>query len=459
MTTATETKVDPRSLSTAALEAKRKHAATEAQKILDDYRARAKADNPDGGGDPYAIMGDDVWQLYKGHMQDLDHIEGEMSRRAELDQGEARVKAALGGGNPFNAQSQLARGLGLQVASGPGAVTLGEAFAKSEVYLRYLDQTANFTIHEENYQFSHTIGGFSAAKNTRGGQKALVYSAAAVGGPLITPFYDQVPEIASRPTPDFIDMVTRVPTTQTNSINWTNQTARSTAATGVSEATNSTGTSGTKPEATITYERKTAAIETIAVMAAVTEQELADAQLVASLINQDLMDDLRIQLGAQMLTGSGSTPILTGVLNAGIQTVGNSTSIGNVLDNMLRAQTVIATANEGMADGYVLNVLDWEPMRIEKSTGDGNYFGGSPFVPAAPFLWNLPVALTNQLTANTGLVGGFKRACRLYEREGITIRAGWINDDFGRNMLRIRAEFRAAFVTRRPNAIARVTGI
>lgn len=459
MTTQTETKVDPRSLTTAALEAKRKHAATEAQKILDDYRARAKADNPDGGGDPYAIMGDDVWQLYKGHMQDLDHIEGEMTRRAELDQGEARVKAALGGGNPFNQQSQLAQALGLQVASGPAAVTLGEAFAKSDIYRRYHEQTNGFQLNEDLWQFTFNVDRFSAAKNTKGGQKALVYSGAAVGGPLITPFYDQTPEFASRPAPDFIDMVTRVPTTETNSINWSNQTARSTAATGVSEATNSTGTSGTKPEATITFERKTATIETIAVTAAVTEQELADANQIAAIINQDLMDDLRIQLASQMLTGSGSTPILTGVLSAGIQTVGNSTSVGNVLDNMLRAQTVIATANEGQPDGYVLNVLDWEPMRIEKSTGDGNYFGGSPFVPALPFLWNLPVALTNQLTANTGLVGNFRRACRLYEREGITLRTGWVNDDFARNILRIRAEFRAAFVTRRPNAIARVTGI
>lgn len=454
----TETKVDPRSLSTAALEAKRKHAATEAQKILDDYRARAKADNPDGGGDPYAIMGDDVWQLYKGHMQDLDLIDGEMSRRAELDNGEARVKAALGGGNPYNTQSQLASMLGLQVASGPHAKTLGEMFVESDVYAKYYEKTGGFKLMEDPIDFAFSVGGFSAAKNTRGGQKALVYGSSTVGGPLITPFYDQTPEFAARPTPDFIDMVTRVGV-DTDTVYWSNQTARSTAATAVSEATNSTGTSGTKPEATITFQRKTATVEVIAVTAAVTEKELADAGQIGAIINQDLMDDLRIELSNEMLTGSGSTPILTGVLSAGIQTVGNSTAIGNVLDNMLRAQTVIATANEGMADGYVLNVLDWEPMRIEKSTGDGNYFGGSPFVPAAPFLWNLPVALTNQLTANTGLVGAFKRACRLYEREGITIRVGWVNDDFARNIVRIRAEFRAAFVTRRPNAIARVTGI
>lgn len=462
MTTPTETKVDPRSLSTAALEAKRKHAATEAQKILDDYRARAKADNPDGGGDPYAIMGDDVWQLYKGHMQDLDHIEGEMGRRAELDQGEARVKAALGGGNPYNAQSQVASMLGMQVASGPFAKTLGELFAESDVYARYFEKTGGFQLDEEKWQFAFSLDPktqkFSVSRNTKGGQKALVYGGAAVGGPLITPFYDQTPEMASRPKPDIIDLVSRVGVT-TDTIYWSNQTARSTAATGVSEATNSTGTSGTKPEATITFERKSAPVEIIAVTAAVTEKELADAGQIAAIINEDLMDDLRIQLGSQLLTGSGSTPILTGILNAGIQTVANSTAIGNVLDSMLRAQTVIATANEVGPDAYVLEPTDWESMRILKSTGDGNYFGGSPFSPASPNLWNLPVIVNNQLTTGTGLVGAFKRACRLYEREGITIRAGWINDDFTRNVMRIRAEFRAGFVVRRPSAVARVTGV
>lgn len=453
----TETKVDPRSMTTAALEAKRKHAASEAQKILDDYRTRAKADG--GDGDPYAIMGDDVWQLYKGHMQDLDHIEAEMGRRAELDQGEARIKAALGGGSPFNTQSQLASLLGFQAASGPAAVTLGEMFAKSEIYERYREKTGNFTHHEDPWQFAFSLDGqFSAARHTKGGQKALVYSGAAVGGPLITPFYDQTPEMASRPKPDIIDLVSRV-SVDTDTIYWSNQTARSTAATGVAEATNSTGTSGTKPEATITFERKSAPVEIIAVTAAVTEKELADAGQIGAIINEDLMDDLRIQLGSQLLTGSGSTPILTGILNAGIQTVGNSTAIGNVLDSMLRAQTVIATANEVGADAYVLEPTDWEAMRILKSTGDGNYFGGTPFAPASPNLWNLPVIVNNQLTTGTGLVGAFKRSCRLYEREGITIRAGWINDDFTRNILRIRAEFRAGFVVRRPNAVARVTGI
>lgn len=458
MTTPAETKVDPRTLTTAALEAKRKHAATEAQKILDDYRARAKADNPDGGGDPYAIMGDDVWQLYKGHMQDLDHIEGEVARRAELDQGEARVKAALGGGNPFNQQSQLAAALGLQVASGPAAVTLGEAFAKSEIYERYREQTGGFTNSEDAWKFAFMADHFAVTRNTKGGQKALVYGGAAVGGPLITPFYDQTPEFAARPKPDIIDLVSRVPV-ETDTIYWSNQTSRSTVATGVAEATNSTGTSGTKPEATITFERKSAPVEIIAVTAAVTEKELADAGQIAAIINEDLMDDLRIQLGSQLLTGSGSTPILTGILNAGIQTVANSTSIGNVLDSMLRAQTVIATANEVGPDAYILEPTDWEAMRILKSTGDGNYFGGTPFAPAAPNLWNLPVIVNNQLTTGSGLVGAFKRACRLYEREGITIRAGFINDDFTRNILRIRAEFRAGFIVRRPSAIARVTGI
>lgn len=458
MTTPADTKVDPKTLTTAALEAKRKHAATEAQKILDDYRARAKADNPDGDGDPYAIMGDDVWQLYKGHHQDLVHIEDEMARRAELDQGEARVKAALGGGSPYNTQSHLAAALGLQVASGPHAKTLGDLFATSEVYQRYHEKTGGFTLMEDRLEFSFSVDNFSAQRNTRGGQKALVYSGAAVGGPLITPFYDQTPEMAARPTPDILDMVSRVPV-ETDTIYWSNQTARASAATGVAEATNSTGTSGTKPEATITFERKTAPVEIIAVTAAVTEKELADAKQMAAIINEDLMDDLRIQLGAQLLAGSGSTPILTGILNAGIQTVANSTAIGNVLDSMLRAQTVIATANEQGADAYVIEPTDWEAMRILKSTGDGNYFGGTPFAPASPNLWNKPVLVDNTLSTGTALVGAFRRACRLYEREGITIRVGWINDDMYRNIVRVRAEFRAAFVVRRPNAIARVTGV
>lgn len=457
MTTETETKVDPTTLTSAALEAKRKHAATEAQTMLTDARKKA-ADA--GHNDPYLILSEDSsWTVYKGHMQDLDHIESEVARRAELDpaNGEARIKAALGG-NPFNASSQLSALLGLHTASGPEMVTLGDAFAKSDVYTEYFEKTNGFTYMKDPINFNFQVGGFRGSRDTRGGTKAIIHSGSAVGGPLVIPFYDQTIEPAARPTPDVTDLVSRT-TVNTDSVVWIRQTARSTAATAVAEATNSTGTSGTKPEATITYERVTSPVETIAVTAAVTERELGDASQISAIINQDLMDDLRLQLDSQILTGSGTTPNLTGMLNAGIQTLGVSTAVGNILDNMLHAQIAIVTANEPPADGYVFNPLDWEPMRTLKSTGDGNYFGGSPFLPFTPALWGLPVVVTNQLTENTALVGAFKRACRLYEREGITIRVGWINDDMVRNIVRVRAEMRAAFAVRRPNALVRVTGV
>lgn len=461
MTTPTDTKVDPTTMTSAALEAKRKHAATEAQTMLSDARTKAAAA---GHNDPYLILSEDAsWTVYKGHMQDLEHIENEVARRAELDpaNGEARIKAALGG-NPFNASSQLSALLGLQVASGPEMVTLGDAFAKSDVYARYFEKTSGFSVMEDPLDFQFTVGGFRGSRDTKGGTKAIIHSGSTVGGPLVIPFYDQTIEPAARPTPDVTDLVSRT-TVNTDSVVWIRQTARSTAATAVAEATNSTGTSGTKPEATITYQRMTSPVETIAVTAAVTERELGDASQISAIINQDLMDDLRLQLDAQILTGSGVTPNLTGILNAGIQTLGVATSIGgvaaNILDNMLHAQIAIVTANEPPADGYVFNPLDWEPMRILKSTGDGNYFGGSPFLPFTPALWGLPVVVTNQLTENTALVGAFKRACRLYEREGITIRVGYVNDDFVRNIVRVRAEMRAAFAVRRPNAIVRVTGV
>lgn len=444
-------KVDVKGLDNSALEAKRRHAAKEAQTILDDYRAKAREDG--AADDPYAIMGDEVWQTYKGHMKDLDIIEGEIQRRSEIDQGEARIKAALGHGMVAALPS------GYQVSDSARPVTLGEAFVKSEVYQRHFEKTGGFTLIEDKPEFAFVLdGGFGVKNLMPGGQKAMIHSGSAVGGPLIIPEYDRVPEFVARPTPHIIDLVSRV-STGTDTVYWSNQTARSTAATAVAEATNSTGTSGTKPEATITFERKTAIVEILAVTAAVTEKELADGAQIAEIINTDLIDDLRIRLGAQIIGGSGVTPNLSGFLGAGIQTVGFSTAIGNVMDNLLRAQTVIATANEPDPDGYVLNPLDWEPMRIAKSAGDGNYFGGSPFVSMAPSLWGKPVVLDNQMTANTGVVGSFKRACRLYEREGITIRIGWVNDDFARNIVRVRAEFRAAFVTRRPSAIARVTGI
>lgn len=424
-----ENQLDVTHMETDALVAARQEHSEKGMAALDAYRKS-------GSDEDYAEA--------KKHLANADGLNEEITRRREMDGMGATFKSYQGGVASLP-------GSGLPVMQGAGSVA--DRFLESKSYREMSELTSGFK----------SLGGpqgFSVDMDAHGwlSRKALITSGSAVGGPFIIPFYDSMPEMLARPSPDVLSLVTRVPI-DTDTIYWIDQATRSTAATAVAEATNSTGTTGTKPEATIAFTRKTATVEIIAVTAAVTEKELADANQIRAIIDGDLRDDMLLQLDAQILSGSGTSPALTGLLNAGIQTVGYSTAIGNTLDNMLRAQTVIMTANEPSPDAYVFNPLDWEEMRVLKASTSGEYLWGPPSAMGGDSLWGLPVIKTNRLAAGTGLTGAFKRACRLYDREQLRIVTGWINDDLVRNIVRVRAELRASFVVRRPNAIARVTGI
>lgn len=432
--------IDVKTMDAGALDAALRDAYTKAQTIRDDAAKAAPA-----GTSPYDMFDGDTLAAYKAALNDADTLEAEIGRRRFIDESEARAKAAFA--------PKPAGVAGLYGGGSGGVLTLGDAFVKSQSYRAALDTTNGFSRMDSFVPF--------VVSNDRSmlAEKALITGAGATsGGPLVYPYYDTVPELAARPGADILSLVSRV-AVDTDTIYWVSQSARSTAATSVSEATNSTGTTGTKPEGTTTFARKTALVETIAVTAAITERELADAAQISAIINRDLMDDAMLELDNEILSGNGTTPNLTGILNQGITTVAYSTAIGNKLDNLLRAQTIVATAAEVTPTAYVMNPVDWETMRILKSTGDGQYFGGSAFLEQSPRLWGLPVTVTPRMTAGTVMCSDFNRTCRFYDRQQTRIVVGWINDDFNRNILRIRAELRAGFVVRRPNGVVRVTGL
>jgi hypothetical protein len=57
------------------------------------------------------------------------------------------------------------------------------------------------------------------------------------------------------------------------------------------------------------------------------------------------------------------------------------------------------------------------------------------------------------------VVGDFSpMGVNLFDREDATVRTGWINDQFVRNMQTLLAELRAALVVWRPTAFCKLTG-
>lgn len=214
---------------------------------------------------------------------------------------------------------------------------------------------------------------------------------------------------------------------------------------------------GAYAEADISYAEQSSTVRSIGVSLPITDEQLEDVPGVRGLLDGRLTFLLRQRLDQQVLTGDGSAPNLTGILNvSGIQTQAKSTD--PVFDAVHKAITKVEHTGHAMASGIVMHPNDWQGVRLTR-TSDGIYILGNPSEPGPMRLWGLPVAISGAETENTALVGDFRNYCELRPRRGIQVEVGYVDDDFLKGKQTIRAGLRTAFVTYRPAAFCTVTGI
>lgn len=214
-----------------------------------------------------------------------------------------------------------------------------------------------------------------------------------------------------------------------------------------------------KPEGALAYTQRNTPVQKIAVLLPVTEEQLADVPQARGLIDNRLQLMMLLAEETQLLTGDGNTPNLLGFLEKpGTGQITRGAGEDNP-DAILRAITDVNSIT-GFADasGIVLHPLNWLAIRLLRTT-TGDYIWGHPAVAGPATLWGLPVVATPAMTANTGLVGDFQMYSHISRRLGIRIDTGYINDDFKKNILRIRAEERLSLEIYRAAAFAEVLSL
>jgi HK97 family phage major capsid protein len=239
--------------------------------------------------------------------------------------------------------------------------------------------------------------------------------------------------------------------TQSNTIRYPKEDTFTNAATAVAEG-------ATKPEAAWDLSEVDAPVRKIAVTTKITEELLMDFTAVRDYINERLPFMVRQTEESELLTGSGSSPHLTGVLNtAGIQT--QATSSDTNPDAIYKAIVKVRTVGFFEPDAVVIHPNNWTPIRLLKTT-TGEYVWGSPSEAGPERIWGLLVDVTTGITANTGLVGAFKLGGQIFYREGMRIESTNSNeDDFKKNLIALRAEIREALAIYRPKAFCTVTSL
>jgi HK97 family phage major capsid protein len=101
----------------------------------------------------------------------------------------------------------------------------------------------------------------------------------------------------------------------------------------------------------------------------------------------------------------------------------------------------------------VLNPVDWAAIELTKDS-QGRYVFANPTGLAGPVLWGKPVVESLAMTANLFLVGAFRMAAQIFDREDANVLISTEDqDNFVKNMVTILAEERLALAVYRPQAL------
>lgn len=287
-------------------------------------------------------------------------------------------------------------------------------------------------------------------RRTAGERKAF-----GVSGSVAVPVELLGGKIAAKPRAmRYVSQLLGVPTKcETGSFSYLRQTTRTNNAAPVAVG-------GLKPTSAYGLERITSDLTTIAHLSdPIPRQFIEDQADLQTFIEAEMLGGILAALDAQILSGSGVSPDLRGILNtAGIQ---SQAFTSNKLDTARRALTLLQTAgvigdtDETGGLAFVLHPSDWEFVESVR-TADGEYLGGGPVDSTARSLWGVPVVVSTSVAANTGILG-YWPAAYLASRGPIDI--AWsenVSDDFERNQVRWRVEGRFGLAVTAPSAFVSI---
>lgn len=254
--------------------------------------------------------------------------------------------------------------------------------------------------------------------------------------------------IATRPV-QILDLLPMAETSQATVVYM----AESTLTSGAAE----TAEASAYAQSTLVLTETTSPVRKIATFLPTTDEQLDDVPMVQGYINSRLLFMVRQRLDLQVLTGNGTPPNLTGILNVGsIQT--QAKGADTAMDAIYKAMVKVMITGRAFPSGHILHPTDWQNIRLLKDT-QGRYIWGSPGDTAPDRLWGLPVAQCDASTAGTSVVADFANFTQLVFRRNVDVQIGFVNDDFVKGQKSIRADVRVAFVVYRAAAICTVTGL
>jgi len=238
-------------------------------------------------------------------------------------------------------------------------------------------------------------------------------------------------------------------TTNSDLVQFPRMTGRSDSAEAVSEG-------AAKPQASLSWELAEARVSTIATWIPASRQILQDVPMLQSMIDNELRYMVALEEENQILFGDGSFANLDGIVPwatafaAPYDVAGGETD----LDVILQAKAQVETTSQLPCDGIVMNPLRWARI-LSMKDGEGRYMSpGGAFSSGPGAVWGLPVIESLSIDDDHFLIGAFRPAAQIIDRQATTLYISDSHADFFiKNMIVLLMEERVALALKRPDGV------
>jgi HK97 family phage major capsid protein len=219
-----------------------------------------------------------------------------------------------------------------------------------------------------------------------------------------------------------------------------------------------TAEGASKPESAITFSLVNMPVSTVAHWIKISRQLAADNAALAAYVNNRMRYGVNRKVETQLVTGDGTAPNISGILDSGNYTAHGylSGALGSTFAKLVLIRKMMADswAAGYPADAILLNPVDWAAIEIELLTTAAGQTRVSVDQNGTTRLFGIPVIQSVGMTADMVAVGAFGQAYTVYNREGVTVELSESDsDNFTKNLITIRAERRLALASEVPAAV------
>lgn len=176
----------------------------------------------------------------------------------------------------------------------------------------------------------------------------------------------------------------------------------------------------TRPQSEMLFDLVTANVATIGHFIKVSEQIREDAPALMGYVDGRMSYGVDVRIDNQLLLGNGTGQNLTGLL-VGDNYTSFSPTLGETQLDSLNRMKYAVDASDYMADFAMLNPVTWG--EIERIKGDDDHYViGNPLTAIGPFLWGLPVIVTNAMPQGKAAIGNREVWATIRDRQQTVVK-------------------------------------